>query len=132
MENRKDVWIEVMDRVYEVEKDGEFLVCRDTGNEASDYDQEELADNGFPNPRARADSMGLRAVVLDLDGKPIYGYEDVYEEYKERQLGIPPSCPKCGKNDMVIKNGTKYKADGVHQRYFCKRDRFNFESKWVR
>jgi transposase-like protein len=41
---------------------------------------------------------------------------------RQHQIKVYPSCPKCGKNNYVSKNGTRINQFSVKQKYYCRAD----------
>jgi hypothetical protein len=74
MTNEKnEKWVEVFSQgdVWELTaKEGELLGYLTT-NDASDYEADELADNGISTVYERARAMGLKFIQIDLNGKEV-------------------------------------------------------------
>lgn len=64
MENKS--WLEVFSQgdIWELEERDGKLYAKFTGNDASDYDADELVDNGISDVESRAQQMGLEFVEV--------------------------------------------------------------------
>lgn len=88
MENNK--WLEVFEDgdVWELEEEDGKLLGYHTGNDASDYDSDELVDNGISSPQEKAKMMHLkfqqiyedRYMVVDDFSGSILRYVNTEEE----------------------------------------------------
>ena len=73
MDIAQEKWIEIFSQgdIWELRVIGNELRAFLTGNDHSDYEIEELVDNGISTVNERAKSMGLKLVVIDFEGKEI-------------------------------------------------------------
>ena len=74
MTNKKnEKWVEVFSQgdVWELTAKEGGLLGYLTTNDASDYEPDELVDNGIATVYERAKSMGLKFVQVDFDGKEV-------------------------------------------------------------
>ncbi len=80
MENEK--WIEIFSQgdIWELEVDGDVLQAFYTGNDHSDYEPDELVDNGISDVYERSRMMRLRLVKVDYNGNEIEPDEPIEEE----------------------------------------------------
>ena len=71
MEQKK--WLEIFSQgdIWELEVDGDTLRAYETGNDHSDYDPDELSDNGISDVHERARMMGLKLIKIDYNGNEV-------------------------------------------------------------